>query len=118
MGNYDQIKHDLDTKIIQASSLKSQAEQKNFVNSAFSTIHTAYKQKQVNHSDYIKLINRLANYKQGIFNDYLDSLTGAAQMGMLDIAFNDPYLSPEASRKRRDDVTDMTGVDPIKPEEN
>lgn len=115
---YEELRHDLDTKMLQASSLPTD-QQKGFINRTFTGIYKAYQEKHVNHADYLKLINRLAAYQQGKFNDYMDILAGAAMMGMLDIVMeaDAPQLSPEAARQRRQEVTDLTGVEPIEPEE-
>ncbi|GAC1468023.1 MAG: hypothetical protein PVS3B3_30740 [Ktedonobacteraceae bacterium] len=115
---YDELRHELDTDMINASNLDGKEEQ-TFVAESFVAINKAYTDKQVSHDQYVKLINRLAAYKAGKFNDYLDTLAGAAQMGMLDIAVKGtvPQLSPDASQRRRQAVTDLTGVEPIEPEE-
>lgn len=116
--NYEELRHDLDTKMLQACNLPAD-QQKGFVNRMFTSIYKAYQEKHVGHADYVKLINRLAAYQQGKFNDYIDILSGAAMMGMLDLALEGdaPQLSPEAARQRRQEITDLTGVVPIKPEE-
>lgn len=115
---YDELRHELDTDMLNASSLTGKEEQA-FVAESFVALYKAYTDKHVDHDQYVKLINRLAVYKFGKFNDYLDTLAGAAHLGMLDIAVRGtiPHLSPEASRKRRDTITDLTGVQPIEPEE-
>ncbi len=116
---YDELKHDLDSKMLQASNLKTKPEQQGFINRTFTSIHKAYQEKQVNHDGYIKLINRLAAYAGGAYNDYIDTLAGAAQMDMLELAIQGEIaqFSPEQSRQRRDSVTGITGVEPIQPDE-
>lgn len=116
---YDDLRHDLDTKMLQASNLPTKPERQGFVNRMFVDIHRAYKEKQVNHAEYIKLVNRIAAYRQGEYNDYLDMLAGAAQLGMLELAIQGevPELSPEAARERSQIITDITGAQPAQPEE-
>lgn len=117
-SSYEALRHELDTKMLQATTLPTKPERQGFVNRAFTDIHKAYKEKRVNHAEYIKLINRLAAFRQGEYNDYIDILAGAAQMGMLELAIQGEIaqLSPEQARERRQAITDMTGVQPIKPE--
>jgi len=115
---YEELRHDLDSKMLQASNLKTEPERRGFINRTFTHINKLYKEKQVSHGDYVKLINRLAAYRQGEYNDYIDTLAGAAQLGMLELAIQGELsqLTPEASRQRRQAVTDLTGVAPIQPE--
>jgi hypothetical protein len=68
---YEKLRHELDTSMIQASTLPTEPEQQGFVNRMFISIHKAYQEKRVNHAEYIKLINRLAAFKQGEYNDYI-----------------------------------------------
>ena len=116
---YDQLKRELDTKIMGAANLATKPERQGFINRSFIDIHAAYKAKHVTHADYVKLINRLASYKQGEFNDYIDILAGAAQMKMLELAIQGeiPQLTPDAARERSQAVTDLTGVQPVEPDE-
>lgn len=116
--DYDKVRHQLDDNMLEASSLRTNAEQQGFVNRTFMYFHTLYDEKQITHADYVKLINRLGAYQGGAFNDYLDTLAGATSMGMLNLAIQGeiPQLTPEASRERRDVITGMTGVQPIDPE--
>ncbi len=118
---YDELRHDLDTKLIQGSTLHPALAQ-SFVAEAFTALHTAYQAKHISYEQYIKLINRLAAYKSGRYNDYLDMLTGAATMDMLDIVIDAgkqgiPGLTPEDTRNNRDRVTKLTGVEPVEPEQ-
>lgn len=115
---YEDLRHKLDSDMLKASSLKTKPEQQGFVNRAFTDIHKASKEKIINHGEYVKLINRLAAYQQGTYNDYIDLLAGAAQLGMLEVAIQGelPQLTPEAARERRQTITDLTGVEPIKPD--
>ena len=115
---YEDLRHDLDTKMMRASSLPTQPEQQTFVNQTFVNLHKQYAEKQISHGDYVKLINRLAAFKGGQFNDHIDTLAGAAQLGMLDMVLNSNIetFSPEQSRLRRDAVTDLTGVQPVEPD--
>src|SRR5438105_13886650 len=101
--NYETIRHELDTKMLSASNLPTAPERQGFINRTFTSIYKAYQDKQVNHKDYVKLINRLAAYRQGEYNDYIDTLAGAAQLGMLEMAIQGELseLTPEASRQRR-----------------
>jgi hypothetical protein len=112
---YEDLRHELDTNILQSSNLATKIEQQGFINRSFVHIHKVYKEKQVNHADYVKLINRLASYKGGAFNDYIDLLAGAAQMNTLDLVIQGeiPQLTPEASRERSHTITDLTGVQPV-----
>lgn len=117
---YEELRHKLDSDLLKASSLPTKPEQQGFVNRTFMVLHKAYKEeKQINHSEYVKLINRLAVFKNGAYNDYIDTLAGAAQLGMLEVAIQGELseLTPEASRQRSQIVTDLTGVQPVKPEE-
>jgi hypothetical protein len=115
---YDQIRHQLETDMIQASGLKTKPEQQGFVNRTFTSLHKSYQDKRVNHSEYVKLLNRLSVYAGGSFNDYIDLLTGAARMGMLELALQGELsqMTPEAARKRSQTITQMTGVQPIQPD--
>ena len=117
MTKYEELRHKLDSDMLSASSLPTKPERQGFINRTFTSIHKAYQDKQVNKADYVKLINRLAAYRQGEFNDYLDTLAGAAAMGMLEVAIQGELsqLTPEASRERSQAITDMTGVLPIQP---
>lgn len=117
---YEELRHKLDSDMLKAGSLKTKPERQGFVNRTFTSLHKAYSEKHINHAEYVKLINRLAVYKSGEFNDYIDLLAGAAQMGMLEVAIQGEHseFTPEASRERRDMVTDLTGVEPIEPEGN
>ncbi len=119
-SSYDQLRHKLDSDMLEASSLPTQPERQGFVNRTFTAIHKAYKEKQVNRAEYIKLINRLAAYAGGSFNDYIDALAGAAQMGMLELAIQGevPAFTPEQAHQRRGAVTELTGVQPIEPDTN
>jgi hypothetical protein len=114
---YEQLRHKLDSDMLAASSLKTKPERQGFVNRTFTSLHKARQQKQVSQGDYVKLINRLAAYAGGEFNDYIDTLAGAAQLGMLELAIQGEFsqFTPEASRQRRDDVTNITGMQPHKP---
>lgn len=116
--NYEQLRHELDSKLLQAHSLTSVEEQRKFVDQTFAGFHKARQGKQISQQEYVRLINRLAAYKGGAYNDYIDTLAGAAQMGMLDLAMQGGLsaLSPEESRKRRDTVTGLTGIEPVEPE--
>ena len=115
---YDELRHTLDSDMLKASTLPTRPERQGFVNRAFLDIHRAYKRKDINHAEYLKLVNRLAEFKQGEYNDYIDTLTGAAHVGLLELAIQGELsvMTPEASRQRRDVITDLTGVHPIKPE--
>ncbi len=117
---YDGIRHDLDTKMIRASTLTNEVERRGFVNQAFTNIHKAYQQKQISKEEYVRLINRLAAYRQGEFNDYMDMLTGAATLGLLDVVIQGELseLSPEQARSRSQHVSDLTGISPIQPEKS
>lgn len=114
---YEELRHDLDSKMLQASGLRTEPERQGFVNRMFLSIHQAHQGKQVNHDEYVKLINRLAAYQGGKFNDYLDILAGAAQLGMLEMAIQGEVseLTPEAARERSQTITGMTGAAPVKP---
>jgi hypothetical protein len=116
---YEELRHKLDSDMLQASNLPTKPQRQGFINRTFIALNKAYQDKQVNHADYVKLINRLGAYKAGEFNDYIDVLAGAAQLGMLDIAIQGELseLSPDAARQRSQAITDLTGVDPVKPEE-
>lgn len=119
-SSYDQLRHKLDSDMLTASSLKTKPERQGFVNRTFTSLHKARQQKQINQGDYVKLINRLAAYASGEFNDYIDMLAGAAQMNMLEVVIQGEMseFSPEQARKQRDAVTDITGMQPHKPETN
>jgi hypothetical protein len=116
---YDAMRHDLDTEMLSASTLPTKPQQQGFVNRSFLAIHKALEEKQIHHAEYVKLINRLAAFKQGAYNDYLDMLAGAAQMGMLELAIQGEIaqFTPEAARERSQTVSDITGSPPITPEE-
>lgn len=118
--NYDQLRHELDSKMLQASNLTTQIEQQGFVNRSFMEIHKAHKQKQVNDDEYVKLVNRLAAYKSGAFNDYLDILAGAAQFDLLELVIQGEMSKffPEQARQRRQQITYETGIEPVDPEED
>lgn len=116
---YEQLRHQLDSEmLLKAASLKTRIEEQGFINRTFTVLHKAYQEKRITRAEYVKLVNRLAAYAGGAFNDYLDILAGAAQMGMLELAIQGERseLSPEAARDRRESITDLTGVQPIEPE--
>lgn len=118
--NYEIIVHELQTKLLQASTQTNQEVQQSFVAYTFKWIHDHYTQKHVNHKQYLALIDRLATFKDGRYNDYLDTLAGAAALGMLDAAIQGGAMgisqfTAEASRQRRDAVTDLTGTAPKDP---
>lgn len=115
---YDELRHDLDTKMLSASTLPTEPERQAFVNQTFVSFHKLYTEKQVSHADYVKLINRLAAFKNGQYNDHIDTLAGSAQMGMLDLVVGQsmPVFSPEQSHKRRQAVNDLTGTQPVEPD--
>jgi hypothetical protein len=122
MNNYDSIKHELDTKLIQASNLASNGQQLDFVNATFKWCYQHYEDKHINHEQYVKLINSLARYKQGSFNDYLDMLAGAALVGCLDLAIqgskqDGSIFTPERARQQQEQVNRITGMKPITPEQ-
>lgn len=116
---YDELRHDLESKMLQASTLPTRMERQGFVNQAFRAIYKAYQEKQVNHDEYVRLINRLGAYRHGEYNDYIDILAGSAQLGMLEMAIQGELseLSPEEARKRSQAVTHLTGVEPAQPDE-
>lgn len=119
-SQYEQINRDLQNKMLAASSLKTEMEKQSFVAQTFVAIHDHYKAKHVTLEEYVKLINKLGtSYAGGSFNDYVDTLAGAAQLNMLDtiIAQSQRGNVAQESRQRRDAVTGLTGVEPIKPEE-
>jgi hypothetical protein len=111
---YEELRHKLDSDMLQASSLPTKPQRQGFVNRTFIALNKSYQDKQVNHSDYVKLINRLAAYKAGEFNDYIDILAGAAQLNMLELAIQGELseLSPDAAAKRSQSITDLTGMKP------
>ncbi len=115
---YEDIRHDLDTNILRASSIESEQEKQAFVNQMFVGIHQHYKERHVYLDDYLKLVNRLAAYKQGAYNDYLDTLVGAARLGVLDLALSGAInVSPEMARRRSKLVDELTGTQPSQPDE-
>jgi hypothetical protein len=116
---YAELRHQLDTKMIEAEKLELEPQRRNFVTSSFAGIHHQLEQKTISHGDYIKLINRLAAFKGGEYNDYVDLMAGAAQVGMLDMVVKQahPVFSPEEARNRSQAVTDIFGIQPVKPEE-
>jgi hypothetical protein len=115
---YDELRHKLESDMLQASGLKTQIEQQGFINRQFMSLHKAQQEKRVNQDEYVKLVNWLSAYKQGVFNDYLDMLAGAAQMGMLEMVIQGEIsqFTPEAARGRRQAITDLTGMTPAEPE--
>jgi hypothetical protein len=117
-SSYDQLVHQLNTDLLAASNLKTKPEQQGFVNRTFTSLHKARQEKRVSQPEYVKLLNRLAAYAGGAYNDYIDMLAGAAQLGMLELAIQGEMsqFSPEQARKQRDIVTGMTGMQPHKPE--
>ena len=117
MKNYEDLRHTLDSELLQASRLETSQEKQDFVTRTFIRIHQEYQAKQVDHTTYTKLINRLAAYAGGTYNDYLDMLVGAALVGMLDIMLAQQGNLAEEARKRGKIVTDLTGVQPVRPEE-
>lgn len=115
---YAEMRHQLDTKMIEAEKLEGETQRQGFVVSAFTGIHHQFEKKVISHGDYIKLVNKLAVYKNGQYNDYIDMLAGAAQMGMLEMAVKQvhPIFSPEAAKDRSQAVTDMFGIQPVQPD--
>ncbi len=116
--SYDDIKHKLDSKMIEASSLEGQQAQ-NFVTSTFQWVRSLLDSKQISHKEYVRLINHLANYKNGSFNDYIDLLAGAAQLGQLNVlaAKSQFYNAAEQARRNSQQVTKLTGMEPYNPQE-
>ena len=117
---YEELRHALDTQMLQASTLATEQERQNFVTTAFVGIHRDYEAKRIDHAIYVKLINRLVAYAGGAYNDYVDLLAGAATMGMLHVilAQRGKGNLAEDARKRSQAVTEMTGVEPVQPEED
>ena len=115
---YDAIRHSLETDMLAAASLKDARAQQGFINRTFTSLHTAYQEQRISQAEYVKLINRLAAYAGGAFNDYIDLLAGAASMGMLAFAIQGEVsqLTPEAARARSQSITDLTGMHPIEPD--
>ncbi len=106
--------------MLQANALKTEIEQRGFINQHFMLLHKAREAKRIDQGEYVKLIDRLAAYQRGKFNDYLDMLAGAATLGMLEVIIQGevPQFEPEQARKRSQAITDMTGVKPAQPDEN
>lgn len=117
-SEYETIRHKLESDMLQNSGLRIEIERRGFVNRTFTALHKAYQEKRVSHSEYVRLINRLAAYAQGEFNDYIDTLAGAAQLGMLELAIQGELsqTTPEASRQRQKLINEMTGTRPVQPE--
>lgn len=115
---YDAIRHQLETDMLEASTLHARIEQQGFINRTFTSLHTAHKERRISQGEYVKLINHLAAYANGAFNDYIDLLAGAAQMNMLEVAIQGEMsqLTPEAARARSQSITDLTGMSPIEPD--
>jgi hypothetical protein len=109
----------LDTDLLRASDLKQKTERRNFFTQTFSNIDKIYRSKEINHDEYVRLLNRLASFGGGEYNDYLDMLVGAATMGLLDVVIQEEIsaFSPEAAQQRSKTITNITGIEPIKPEE-
>jgi hypothetical protein len=114
--SYEDRRHELDTKMLKASGLASEQERRDFVTQAFTDIHKQYQDSQINLANYIKLIKRLAAFRQGEYNDYLDTLAGAALMGMLDLIVEQSKEVAEQSRQRSAIITVLTGIQPIQPD--
>ena len=116
---YADLKSKLETSLAQAQSITDQPKQQNFVTDQFTLIHKAYEDKLINHGEYLKLINRLAAYKNAAFNDYIDLLTGAAAAGMLEffVAQSRKRNEAQAAAARRDMITKVFGIDPVEPNE-
>lgn len=115
---YEELRHSLDNILLKSDSIGNQTAQQDFVTQAFVEIHQLYKAKDISYDAYIKLVNRLASYKQGKFNDYLDMLIGSAQFGMLDSALKHS-LSASANaeaQKRGTLITNIFGIQPSKPD--
>jgi hypothetical protein len=117
MKNYEDLRHALDTEILQAESLANEQKRQDFVTRTFTRLYRDYQAKRFDHATYVKLVNRLATYWGGAYNDYLDLLAGAATMGMLDIILAQKGNLAEQARARSQTVTDLTGVQPVQPEE-
>jgi hypothetical protein len=115
---YEELRHDLDSAMLKASSLSAEQERREFVTLTFVSIHKHYTEKTINHADYLKLINRLAAFKSGAFNDYIDMLAGSAQVGALAIAVEQSRKQDLAklARQRSQAVNDLTGTEPIQPD--
>lgn len=119
MASYDDIRRKLSERMQNASSLVGEAERRQFITQEFVDIRKLYTQHEISHPEYIMLVDRLAAYQSGKYNDYLDMLVGAATMGMLDVVVRQSKTQDVAaqSRQRRQEVTDLTGVQPIQPDE-
>src|SRR6266567_3038070 len=108
--NYEERRHALDTEMLRASSLATEQEKQDFVTITFTRIQRDYEAKRIDQSIYTKLINRLAAFAGGAYNDYLDVLTGAAMVGMLDVILEQGKKAnlAEQARSRSQAVTDLT----------
>ncbi len=114
------LRQQLDAALLSAASLKTEIEQRGFINQQFMLLHKAREAKRIDQNEYVKLIDRLAAYQRGKFNDYLDMLAGAATLGMLEVVIQGevPQFEPKQARQRSQAITDMTGVKPSQPDEN
>jgi hypothetical protein len=116
---YEELKHRLDTAMLKASSLTAETDQQAFITQTFVGIHDRLTAKQVNHEQYLKLINRLAAYKAGAYNDYIDTLAGAAAMNMLamvvEMSKDEPIAADSVARSQA--VTNLICMEPVKPDE-
>jgi predicted glycosyl hydrolase (DUF1957 family) len=116
MSHYDSIFHQLKESMLKANNYESARQQQEFIEEKFKWINEFYEKRQINLQEYRILLDRLAAYKSGIFNDYIDILTGAASMGMLELALHRGDLfGPDVARKRSKTITRMTDTPPQKP---
>jgi hypothetical protein len=115
---FGELRRQLESEMLRASGLKTEIERRGFVNRTFTSLYKASQEKQVTHDEYIQLINKLAAFRQGEYSDYLDTLAGAAQMGLLEMVIQGEMaqFSPEQARQRRQEVTDLTGMEPHQPD--
>jgi hypothetical protein len=117
---YEQWEHNLQTEMLRASTLPTAETKKQFITATFIRLNLAYEEKAMNKTSYLRLVNRLAAFDGGTYNDYLDLLVGSASMGMLDTLLEEGTQRDLAklARSRSGDVTRLTGMSPITPEED
>jgi hypothetical protein len=116
---YEQSEHELETAMLKASSLPTEEAHKRFVTETFVLLNQSYQLHQMNKTAYLRLVNRLAAFDGGRYNDYLDLLVGSATMGMLNDTLAQGKNADLAALActRREEVTRITGMSPITPEQ-
>ena len=116
--SYESLVHTLATKMLQAASLQEEVQQTAFVRDTFVWIVEQKNKGQLSHKEYLRLVEKLAGYKDRAYDDYLDLLVGAAGMQLLEIYLANEGENPAGHARQRSGLVDtLTGGNRVPPEE-